>query len=125
MPNARFRFEAVDGSWGPQELTTGADGSIDLSELPAVAMVVTELECPGYVIDDAQRIVQLKPNEDLQFIFTNSVLPSLHLTKYSSDGNVVAGASYRLKKIEDGTVYLDRTTSTTGEITWEGLEPGV
>ena len=128
IPNARFKIEAVDGSWGPQELLTGADGTIDLSALPhlnATAYVVTELDCPGYVIDDAQRIVWLKPNEDMEFVFTNSILPSLHLLKTDSLGNLVAGTSYRLAKIEDGSRYLDRTTSSTGEILWEGLEPGV
>ena len=125
IANARFRFEAVDGSWGPQELTTLEDGTIDLSKLPTGAVVVTELECPGYVIDDAQRIIELKPNEDAQFVFTNSKLPSLHLLKTSSDGTPLAGVSFRLAKIEDGTFYLDRTTSATGEILWEGLEPGV
>ena len=35
------------------------------------------------------------------------------------------GVSFRLAKIEDGTHYLDRKTSATGEILWEGLEPGV
>ena len=29
--NAKFKFTAVDGSWGPEELTTGVDGTIDLS----------------------------------------------------------------------------------------------
>ena len=128
IPNARFKVEAVDGSWGPQELLTGADGTIDLSGLPhlnATAYVVTELDCPGYVIDDAQRIVWLKPNEDMEFVFTNFMLPSLHLLKVDSLGKLVAGASYRLAKIEDGSRYLDRTTSSTGEILWEGLEPGV
>ncbi len=33
--------------------------------------------------------------------------------------------TYRLAKIEDGSRYLDRTSSSTGEICWEGLEPGV
>ncbi len=123
--NARFRFEAVDGSYGPVELTTLEDGTIDLSKLPTGAFIVTELDCPGYVIDDAQRIIQLDGNEQAQFVFTNSKLPSLHLYKESSDGTPLAGVSYRLSKIEDGSFYLDRTTSTTGEIVWEGLEPGV
>ena len=125
IANARFRFEAVDGSWGPLELTTLEDGTIDLSKLPAGTAVVTELECPGYVIDDAQRIIQLKPNEVAQFVFTNSKKPSLHLLKTSSDGTPMEGVSFRLAKIEDGTHYLDRKTSATGEILWEGLEPGV
>ena len=126
IANARFRFEAVDGSFGPVEYTTLEDGTIDLSKLPAnTAYVVTELECPGYIVDDAQRIIHLNGNEQAQFVFTNSKLPSLHLYKESADGTPLGGVTYRLAKIEDGSRYLDRTTSATGEITWEGLEPGV
>lgn len=126
IANARFRIEAVDGSWGPEEYTTQADGTIDLSKLPAnKAYVVTELECPGYVVDDAQRIIHLDGGEQAQFVFTNSKLPSLYLYKESADGSPLAGVTYRLAKIEDGSRYLDRTTSGTGEIVWEGLEPGV
>ena len=58
-------------------------------------------------------------------MFTNSKLPSLHLYKESADGTPLGGVTYRLAKIEDGSRYLDRTTSSTGEICWEGLEPGV
>ena len=125
IANARFRIEAVDGSWGPEEYTTSEDGTIDLSKLPVGAYVVTELECPGYVIDDAQRIIHLAPNENAEFVFTNSKLPSLTLTKTSSDGTPLAGVTFRLAKVEDGGHYLDRTTGPDGIITWEGLEPGV
>ena len=126
IANARFRFEAVDGSFGPVEYTTLEDGTIDLSKLPAnTAYVVTELECPGYIVDDAQRIIHLDGGDQAQFVFTNSKLPSLHLYKESADGAPLGGVTYRLAKIEDGSRYLDRTTSGTGEIVWEGLEPGV
>lgn len=125
IANARFRFEAVDGSYGPVELTTLEDGTIDLSKLPVASYVVTELECPGYVVDDAQRIIHLDGGEQAQFVFTNSKLPSLYLYKESSDGTPLGGVTYRLAKIEDGSRYLDRTTSSTGEIVWEGLAPGV
>lgn len=124
IANAKFAFEAVDGSWY-QELTTLEDGTIDLSQLPTGAVAVTELECPGYVIDDAQRIIHLDPNEDAEFVFTNSKLPSLTLTKISSDGSPLAGVTYSLTRIEDGSRYMDQTTSSTGAITWEGLQPGV
>ena len=103
IANAKFKFTAVDGSWGPVELTTLEDGTIDLSKLPTGAVVVEELECPGYVIDDFQRIIELKPNETAQFVFTNSKLPSLRLTKTSSDGSPLEGVSFRLAKIEDGS----------------------
>ncbi|MDY3018843.1 SpaA isopeptide-forming pilin-related protein [Candidatus Pseudoscillospira sp. SGI.172] len=125
IANARFRIEAVDGSWGPEEYTTSEEGTIDLSKLPVGAYVVTELECPGYVVDDAQRIIHLDGNEQAQFVFTNSKLPSLHLYKESADGTPLGGVTYRLAKIEDGSRYLDRTTGPDGSICWEGLEPGV
>lgn len=126
IANARFSFVAVDGSFGPVEYTTLEDGTIDLSKLPAnTAYVVTELECPGYIVDDAQRIIHLDGGEQGRFVFTNSKLPSLYLYKESSDGTPLGGVTYRLARIEDGSRYLDRTTSATGEICWEGLEPGV
>ena len=125
IANARFRIEAVDGSWGPEEYTTSEDGTIDLSKLPVGAYVVTELECPGYVVDDAQRIIHLDGGEQAQFVFTNSKLPSLHLYKESADGKPLGGVTYRLARIEDGSRYLDRTTGPDGSICWDGLEPGV
>ena len=125
IANVKFRIEAVDGSWGPEEYTTSEDGTIDLSKLPVGAYVVTELECPGYVIDEAQRIIHLDGNETAQFVFTNSKLPSLRLTKISSDGSALAGVTYSLTRIEDGSRYMDQTTSSTGTIIWEGLQPGV
>lgn len=125
IPNARFRIEAVDGSFGPAEFTTDQNGEIDLSELEPGAYVVTELECPGYIIDEAQRIIHLDPNENAQFVFTNSIKPSLHLVKLSSDGSRMAGVTFRIARIEDGSHYMDRTTNSNGEILISDLEPGV
>ena len=125
IPNAVFEIKGVDANFGPKEFTTGPDGTIDLSALDPGAYVVTEKKCPGYVIDESQRIIHLVPNQTAEFVFTNSKLPSLRLLKTSSDGLPLKGVSFRLAKIEDGSHYLDRTTSATGEILWEGLEPGV
>ena len=125
IPNAKFRIEAVDGSWGPAEFTTDQNGEIDLSELPTGAYVVTELECPGYIIDEAQRIIHLEANQTARFVFTNSIQPSLHLIKLSADGSRLAGVTFRIARIEDGSHYLDRTTDENGEILISGLEPGV
>ena len=125
IPNAKFRIEAVDGSFGPAEFVTDQNGEIDLSELPTGAYVVTELDCPGYIIDEAQRINQLEANQTARFVFTNSVQPSLHLIKLSADGSRLAGVTFRIAKIEDGSRYLDRTTDENGEILISGLEPGV
>lgn len=125
IPNAVFEIESVEGTYGPQEFRTDENGEIDLSMLPAGSYVVTEKSCDGYIIDEAQRIIELRPNEDAQYVFTNHIKPSLQLIKLSSDGSRLAGVTFRIARIEDGSHYLDRTTSSTGEILISDLEPGV
>ncbi len=125
IPNAVFEIKSVEGTYGPQEFRTDENGEIDLSMLPPGSYVVTEKSCDGYVIDEAQRIIELKPNEDAQFVFTNHIKPSLQLIKLSSDGSRLAGGTFRIAQIEDGSHYLDRTTNSNGEILISDLEPGV
>lgn len=125
IANALFEIQSVDGNFGPEEITTDEDGLIDLSPLPAGAYVVTEKQCEGYVIDDAQRIIQLDGNETAQFVFTNTVKPSMRIVKLSSDGTALPGVTFRIAKIEDGSRYLDRVTDSKGEIVISGLEEGV
>ena len=60
---------SISSTLCPSAARTVKDGTIDLSKLPTGAMVVEELECPGYVIDDFQRIIELKPNEHPSQIF--------------------------------------------------------
>ena len=125
IPNAVFEIKSVAGDYGPKELTTDQNGEIDLSKLPTGAYVVTEKSCEGYIIDQAQRIIQLDANEDAQFVFTNTIKPSLQIIKTSSDGSRLKNVHFRIAKIEDGTHYLDRTTNEQGEILISDLEPGV
>lgn len=125
IPNAVFEIKSVAGDYGPKEFTTDQNGEIDLSKLPTGTYVVTEKSCEGYIIDQAQRIIQLDPNEDAQFVFTNTIKPSLQIIKTSSDGSRLKNVHFRIAKIEDGTHYLDRTTNEQGEILIADLEPGV
>ena len=125
IPNAVFEIKSVAGDYGPKEFTTDRNGEIDLSKLPTGAYVVTEKACEGYIIDQAQRIIQLDANEDAQFVFTNTIKPSLQIIKTSSNGSRLKNVHFRIAKIEDGTHYLDRTTNEQGEILIADLEPGV
>ena len=125
IPNAVFEIKSVAGDYGPKEFTTDQNGEIDLSKLPTGAYVVTEKACEGYIIDQAQRIIQLDANEDAQFVFTNTIKPSLQIIKTSSDGSRLKNVHFRIAKIEDGTHYLDRTTNEQGEILIADLEPDV
>ena len=125
LPNVRFEFKLVGGSYR-QEFTTDINGEIDLSKLAPGAYEVRELEAPdGYLIDDAVRVVQINPDENANFVFTNTPKPSLRLIKTSSDGSPLAGVQFRIAKIEDGSHYLDRITDANGEINITDLEPGV
>ena len=118
IPNAVFEIKSVKGDYGPEEFRTNQDGEIDLSKLPAGAYVVTEKACEGYIIDEAQRIIQLDGNEDAEFVFTNTIKPSIQIVKRSSDGTPLGGVHFRIAKIEDGSHYLDRITDDNGEIMW-------
>ena len=125
LPNVRFEFKLVGGSYR-QEFTTDVNGEIDLSKLTPGAYEVRELEAPdGYLIDDAVRVVQVNPDENANFVFTNTPKPSLRLIKTSSDGTRLGGVHFRIARIEDGTHYLDRITDQDGEINIANLEPGV
>ena len=125
IPNAVFTVRAVDGSFGPKEFRTNERGEIDLSALPAGSYEVLEKSCEGYIIDEAQRIIHLEANQTARFVFTNTIKPSLNLIKLSSDGSRLAGVTFRIAKMEDGTHYLDRTTNAQGEILISDLESGV
>lgn len=126
LPNARFRIEHVGGTFS-KEYVTDENGEVDISDLEPGAYQVTELEAPdGYLIDDAQRVIQINGNENAQFVFTNTRMPSFRLVKLDSfTGEGLAGATFRIAKIKDGTHYLDRVTDTNGEINISDLEPGV
>ena len=125
LPNVRFEFKLVGGSYR-QEFTTDINGEIDLSKLTPGTYEVRELEAPdGYLIDDAVRVVQINPDEDASFVFTNTPKPSFRLIKTSSDGSRLGGVHFRIARIEDGTHYLDRVTDDNGEINITDLEPGV
>ena len=125
LPNVRFEFKLVGGSYR-QEFVTDINGEIDLSKLTPGAYEVRELEAPdGYLIDDAVRVVQINPDEDASFVFTNTPKPSFRLIKTSSDGSRLGGVHFRIAKVEDGTHYLDRITDENGEINITDLEPGV
>ena len=127
IPNVKFEIKSVDGDFGPIERTTDEKGEIDLSELPMGAYVVTELACPDhYLIDNASRIIQLDGNETAEFVFTDTPKPTLEIVKYDPNtGRYLAGATFRIARIEDGSHYLDRVTDTQGRIIIDDLEPGI
>ena len=126
LANARFRITQVGGDYS-KEFTTDINGEVDLEGLEPGSYTVVELAAPeGYLIDDAERVIRIEAGEDAEFIFTNTKKPSFRLVKIDSlTGERLAGATFRIAKVEDGSHYLDRVTEANGEINVSDLEPGV
>ncbi len=126
LANATYLISKVGGSFA-KEYTTDPNGEIDLSKLEPGAYTVWETKAPdGYLIDDGTRTIQLDPDENAQFVFTDTRKPSLVVVKYDPQNDkYLAGATFRVAAIKDGSHYLDRVTDTAGRITIDGLEPGV
>lgn len=126
LPNATYLISKVGGAFS-KEFTTDGEGEIDLSKLEPGAYQVKEVKAPdGYLIDDGIRIIQLNAGENAQFVFTDTPKPSLTVVKYDPQNNkYLAGATFRIAAVADGSHYLDRVTDTQGRITITDLEPGV
>jgi uncharacterized surface anchored protein len=128
LPNAKFRFTQISGGSYNQELITDQNGEILLSYLAPGAYEVREISVPnGYLIDDSVRTIEILAGKpDARFVFTNTKKPAIEVVKYDAQNNkYLAGATFRIAKIEDGSHYLDRVTDTAGRIKIDDLEPGV
>lgn len=126
LANVKFRISLVGGTFS-KEYVTDKNGEIDLTALEPGAYTVEEITAPnGYLMDDAKRIIQINAGENARFVFTNTEKPVLSVVKYDAENDTyLAGTTFRIAKIEDGSHYLDRVTDTNGRISISDLEPGV
>lgn len=126
LANAKFKVSLVGGTFS-KEYVTDQNGEIDLTGLTPGAYTVEEITAPtGYLIDEASRVIQINAGENARFVFTDTPKPVLSVVKYDAENNkYLAGATFRIAKIEDGSHYLDRVTDTNGRISIADLEPGV
>lgn len=126
LANVKFRISLVGGTFS-KEYVTDKNGEIDLTALEPGAYTVEEITAPnGYLMDDDKRIIQINAGENARFVFTNTEKPVLSVVKYDAENDsYLAGATFRIAKIEDGSHYLDRVTDTNGHISISDLEPGV
>ena len=126
LAGAKFRISKVGGDFS-KEYTTDVSGSIDLSNLDPGAYEVVEISAPDeYLIDEARRVIELVAGEDAEFVFTDTKRPTLVVEKLDAhDGKPLAGATFRIGKIDDPDHYVDKVTDAQGRITLEGLDAGV
>jgi TQXA domain-containing protein len=123
-----FRIRKIDNTYDNSDHFTDGNGEIDISFLQPGAYEISELSTPsGYIQDNPVRYVELVQDAPpTSIVFTNTPLPDFELFKRDArTGQPLDGVTYRIAKIEDGTRYLDRTTSNGGRIYIEDMEPGV
>ena len=120
----KFRISLVGGTFS-KEYVTDKNGEIDLTALEPGAYTVEEITAPnGYLMDDDKRVIRINAEENARFVFTNTEKPVLSVVKYDAENDTyLAGATFRIAKIEDGSHYLDRVTDTNGRISISDLEP--
>ena len=126
LAGAKFRISKIGGDFA-KEYTTDGSGEIDLSNLDPGAYEVVETQAPdGYLIDEARRVIELVAGENAEFVFTDTERPTLVVEKLDAhDGKPLAGATFRIWKIDDPDHYVDKVTDAQGRITLEGLDAGV
>lgn len=104
--------------------TTDETGRIDLPQLDPGLIVVKEIAAPdGYVIDMEQQEIQLSAGEVKELRFENTPASPVILKKVDADGNPLAGAQFRLTKM-NGELVGEFTTGRNGYVTVPELDPG-
>lgn len=97
-----------------------------MSELEVGTYVVKETKAPdGYIADNSSRIVEVKGNESATFVFTNTVKPSIKITKIDKHtGEKLEGAVVRIVNLSGNDVW-EKTTDKNGEILLSGIDEGI
>lgn len=123
LAGAVFVVSKVGGSF-KQEFTTPANGEIILPFLEPGAYEIFEKQASStYLTDSRVRTVQVNPDENATFVFTNTRKPSLRILKYDQQsGQPIPGVTYEVYR--DSALYGIYTTSSNGDILLEYVEPG-
>lgn len=126
LQGAVFTVSKIGGGFS-QDFTTDRYGEIELSSLePGTYEIREKSSAAGYLIDETVRIINVEANQNATFVFTNTKEPVLELLKIDADTNKpLSGATFKIRRIGDGTRYYDRTTGADGKISITGLEPGI
>ena len=125
LANAVFEVKKTDGSF-TKEFTTDRNGEISLDELDVGTYVVKETKAPdGYIADNTSRIATVNGNDSATFVFTNTVKPSIKITKIDKHtGEKLEGAVVRIVNLSDNDVW-EKTTDKNGEILLSGIDEGI
>ena len=123
IPGTVFLLEAIDGDYR-QNLTTEANGSVELRVAPG-SYKITEQSVPEpYVIsDNPTQTISLNGGDEKEVIFENLKKPELTISKIDADsGEPVPNTVFTVKAL-DGTYQDDWTTGADGKVALR-VDPG-
>ena len=102
----------ISGNGISKTVTTGKDGSVDVTGLPAGTYTVSEVEIPGYYETPESQTVKLTAGQTASVSFSNTLKKgSLTVTKTAED-EFKEGFTFRLTGTADSGEKIDLTAVT-------------
>ena len=123
IPGTVFLLEAIDGDYR-QNLTTGADGSVELRVAPGSYRITEQSVPEPYVIgEERTKTISLNGGDEKEVIFENLKKPELTLYKIDADSQKpIPDTVFRVEAI-NGDYQDDWKTGPDGMVT-KRVEPG-
>ena len=127
VPNTSFHIHGVNIGY-ENDVVTGADGKVTLSDMPSGCYEVEETDVPApYILDSNNRKtvwIDAEKDQDVVVDFVNSTRPGLRIRKVDQQtGAPIVGATFLVEEVNGG--YSDQhLTNAEGLIILDGLTPG-
>ena len=127
VPNTSFHIHGVNLGY-ENDVVTGADGTVTLSDMPSGCYEITETDVPApYLLDANNRKtvwIDAAKDQDVVADFRNSTRPGLRLLKRDQQTDQpIQGATFLVEEVNGG--YSDQhQTDKDGLIVLDGLRPG-
>ena len=127
VPGTSFHIRGVNLGY-ENDVVTGADGKVTLSDMPSGCYEVEETDVPApYILDTNNRKtvwIDAEKDQDVVVDFVNSTRPGFRLLKIDAQtGEPLSGVLFRIAEVNGG--YDEQHfTNAEGLIVLEGLNPG-
>ena len=127
VPGTSFHIRGVNIGY-ENDVVTGADGKVTLSDMPSGCYEVEETDVPApYILDTNNRKtvwIDAEKDQDVVVEFVNSTKPGLRLLKIDQQtGEPLSGVQFRVREV-NGSYNELHFTDKDGLIVLEGLNPG-
>ena len=128
IANTTFHVRGVNVAY-ENDVTTGADGKVTLTEMASGCYEITEINVPApYILDSNNRKtvwVEAEKGQDATATFFNSTKPGLMIRKTDAQaGEPLSNVLFKVEEVSGG-YSGQHFTDANGLIVLENLDPGV